>query len=215
MIPQFTSQQWQAIHRIAVLLGEDIEPVAKQLIEVKPIPVPPDTVPVGVPAELLRRRPDIRMAERQLAAATARTGVAEADLYPHLKIGGQFGLTADRGSTFFQRDSIGYGIGPSVSWPIFDGGRVRGMIKVRSAQQEQAMIAYEATVRRGIAEVRDALVQFTQEHRRRQSLVEAEKANASSVSMAQQLYAKGLSDFLAVLDAPAGPAADAGCAGPE
>lgn len=201
MIPQFTSQQWQAIHRIAVLLGEDIEPVGQQLIATKPIPVPPTTVPVGVPAELLRRRPDIRMAERQLAAASARTGVAEADLYPHLQIGGQFGLTADRGSNLFERDSRGYSIGPSISWPIFDGGRVRGMIKVRSAQQEQAMIAYEATVRRAIAEVRDALVQFTQEHQRRQSLVEAEKANASSVAMSQQLYTKGLSDFLGVLDA--------------
>lgn len=201
VLPQLLTLQWQSLHRLALLLAVDLDPLAAKLSPHQAIPTVPAGVSLGIPADLLRRRPDIRSAERQLAAATARTGAARADLYPKLSIAGGFGVAAENPSNLLDRDSIRYNVGPGISWPIFDGGRIRGMIKVRNAQQEQALIGYEQTVRRSIAEVRDAAVAFSQEHDRRRSLTEAVAANRDALDMSRQLYDRGLADFLSVLDA--------------
>ena len=199
-IPVLESQQWQAIHRLAVLLGEDLDNLAAELLERKPIPVPPEQVPVGVAADMIRRRPDIRRAERQLAAATARIGVARADLYPKLSISGSFSLQSQTLANLFERNSRGYSIGPSVSYPLFDAGRVRALVKVKTAQQEQTLLGYEQTVRQAIEEVRNAAVAFSKAHTQRLSLLRATQANEQAVFLARQLYEKGLSDLTTVLD---------------
>ena len=199
-IPVLEAQQWQAIHRLAVLLGEDLDKLAAELLERKAIPVPPEQVPVGVAADMIRRRPDIRRAERQVAAATARIGVARADLYPKLTISGSFSLQSQTMANLFERNSRNYAVGPSVSYPIFDAGRVRAVVKAKTAQQEQTLLGYEQTVRQAIEEVRNAAVSFSKSHVQRLALARAVAANEQAVSLSRQLYEKGLSDLTTVLD---------------
>ncbi len=199
-VPVFERQEWQALHRIAVLAHQPLEKVI-YLREVAPIPSPPNSVVVGIPAELLRRRPDIRRAERQLASATARIGVAEAQLYPKFSLTGVFNLQSASIDDLFAWRSRAFSIGPTVTWPIFEAGRLRAVVNVRTAQQEEALVTYEQTVQSAIQEVRDALVAFTTERRRRASLSDAVAADADSVDLSSKLYAQGLTDFLTVLDA--------------
>lgn len=199
-IPLLERNAWQAIHRIALLANESVEGLAI-LQEPRPIPAVPQAVTVGVPAELLRRRPDIRQAERRLAAATARTGAAQAALYPRLSLTGFFNLQSESIDDLFTWKSRAFSIAPTVRWPIFDAGTLRAAVQVRTAGQEEALAGYEATVRQAVTEVRDGLVAFTTERRRRGSLAEAVTADRQALDLAQQLYGQGLTDFLTVLDA--------------
>jgi len=130
-------------NRLAVLLGEQAGKLSRELSAKQPIPALPPTVAVGIPAETLRQRPDIRRAERNLAAQTARIGVAKAELYPKFHLIGSVGLD-----------------GPGVSWNIFRGGAIRQNIKVQTALQEQALIQYESTVLSALEEVENALVAY-------------------------------------------------------
>lgn len=200
-IPVLESQQWQAIYRLAVLLGCELDPLAAELTPQRDVPAAPNDLPLGVPADLLRRRPDIRRAERELAAATARVGSATADLYPRFALTGAFQLQSQESYRLARSDSFGWNIGPSMSWPIFDGGRLRAAVQVRSAQQEQALLRYEQTTRQAIEEVRSSAVSFSKIHDQRLALERAVKANRDAAGMSRQLYDKGLSDFTAVLDA--------------
>ena len=162
--------------------------------------MPPAEVPIGVPAELLRRRPDIRRAERDLAAATARVGMAAADLYPRFSLTGSFSLQSSDLSDLARWDSRTFGFGPAVLWPIFDAGRLRAVVQARDAQQEQALVRYEQTVLQSLEEVHDAIAAFITEQDRRKSLQEAVRANQESTELAEDLYRKGLTDFTSVLD---------------
>jgi NodT family efflux transporter outer membrane factor (OMF) lipoprotein len=199
-IPVLERNAWQAIHRIALLSNESVERLAI-LQETRPIPPVPEAVAVGVPAELLRRRPDIRQAERRLAAATARTGEAQAALYPRFSLTGFFNLQSESIDDLFTWRSRAFSIAPTVRWPIFDAGTLRAAVQVRTAGQEEALAGYEATVRQAVTEVRDGLVAFTTERRRRASLAQAVTADREALNLAQQLYRQGLTDFLTVLDA--------------
>jgi NodT family efflux transporter outer membrane factor (OMF) lipoprotein len=199
-IPVLERNAWQAIHRIALLSNESVERLAI-LQETRPIPPVPEAVAVGVPAELLRRRPDIRQAERRLAAATARTGEAQAALYPRFSLTGFFNLQSESIDDLFTWKSRAFSIAPTVRWPIFDAGTLRAAVQVRTAGQEEALAGYEATVRQAVTEVRDGLVAFTTERRRRASLAQAVTADREALNLAQQLYRQGLTDFLTVLDA--------------
>jgi NodT family efflux transporter outer membrane factor (OMF) lipoprotein len=158
-------------------------------------------VPIGLPSELLRRRPDIRRAERQLAGATARIGVATADLFPRFSLTGSLGLQSSQFSTLVNTGSNFWSIGPSVRWPLLDWGRIRSNIEVQNAREEQALIAYEQTVLTSLREVEDSLIAFIKEQSRRQTLVNAVASNRRAVDLATQLYQQGLSDFLSVLQA--------------
>lgn len=164
------------------------------------MPVPPQEIAVGVPAEMVRRRPDVRQAERQLAAETARVGVATSDLYPRLRLNGSVGIETlsfrEPGSS---RTWTASG-GPSLSWAIFDP-TVRPGIQVQSELQEQALIQYEATVLGSLEEVENALVAYIQEQQRRENLREATKAAQAAAELAQYQYQAGLRDFSDVLDA--------------
>jgi NodT family efflux transporter outer membrane factor (OMF) lipoprotein len=175
--------------------------LARRLSRSAAIPVPPAQVPVGLPSELLLRRPDIRQAERQLAAATARIGVATSDLFPRFSLTGSFGLQSERPKDLLDWDSHFYNIGPAVNWPLFQGNRVRSNIKVQDARRQQALIQYHQTVLAALRETDDALSAFTHEQRRHEQLEKSLAAEKHAVDVAQQLYAQGLTDFLSVLDA--------------
>jgi NodT family efflux transporter outer membrane factor (OMF) lipoprotein len=169
---------------------------------VVPAPIPPATpeIPVGLPSDLLRRRPDIRQAEREVAAATARVGVATADLFPRFILTGVAGLESLNASDFFDAGSRFWSIGPSVKWPIFSAGRIRQTIKVQNARQEQTLIHYEQTVLTSLEEVENALVACGKEQEHYQSLIQSEAANHRAVELADERYRSGLVDFLNVLE---------------
>jgi NodT family efflux transporter outer membrane factor (OMF) lipoprotein len=200
-LPALQSRQWRIIHRIALLLGEEPNALAGELATHAPIPLPPGTVPVGLPSDLLRRRPDIRRAERRLAGASARIGVAVADLFPRFSLVAGAGVDSSDSENLFNWGSRTFNVGPSVRWPIFNAGKLRAMVQVRNAQQEQALIAYQKTVLSALAEVEDAIVALTTEQQRAQSLDERVSATSEAAQIAADQYRQGLSDFLTVLDA--------------
>ncbi len=155
----------------------------------------------GIPADMLRRRPDVRRAERALAAQTALVGASVAELYPRFSLNGSIGLESLKASTLFESGSESYVIAPGVSWPIFHWGSIRNNIKVQEARQEQALIAYESTVLNAVKEVRDALTDYQKEIERREALGLAVNAAREAEALAQDRYHNGLSDFTSVLDA--------------
>ena len=200
-LPGFETEMRQSIHALSVLLAQPPMTLMAELSPQAPVPVPPSEVPVGLPSDLLRRRPDIRRAERQIAAATARVGVATADLFPRFSLTGTFGVQSSQIDTLMNSNSTFWSIGPAVRWPILDWGRIRSNIEVQNAREEQAWLFYEQVVLGSLQEVEDSLVAFTHEQVRRESLLQAVTANRRAVSLAQQLYRQGLSDFLSVLEA--------------
>jgi NodT family efflux transporter outer membrane factor (OMF) lipoprotein len=154
---------------------------------------------VGLPSDLLRRRPDIRRAEAQAHAATARIGVATADLFPKFNLAGSFGFSASDVTRIDRWTSNFWSWGPTVTWPIFAGGRIYWNIKVQDALTEQALLTYEKTVLTALKDVETALVAYAKEQETRKSLTEAVKNNRRAVDLATTLYLAGKSDFLNVL----------------
>lgn len=200
-IPSLQTGLDQSKNRLAVLLGKNPGAVDDVLAKQEAIPVTPVEVAVGVPAETLRQRPDVRSAERQLAAQTARVGVATADLYPKFQLLGSIGLESLSLDNLFLGNSRTYRYGPSFSWAIFTAGRIRQNIEVQNALAEQALIQYQSTILTALEEVENALVAYADEQVRRQSLVEAAQAAQRAADLAETQYASGLVDFQTVLDA--------------
>jgi NodT family efflux transporter outer membrane factor (OMF) lipoprotein len=201
LIPAVRTSLEEAMNRIAVLLGERPGGVHDELEKQEPIPVTPLKVAVGVPADVLRRRPDIRRAERELAAQTARIGAATADLYPKFTLSGSIGLEALSLRNLSLSGTWTLWGGPGISWAIFDAGAIRQNIEVQSALQEQYLIAYEATVLSALEEVENALVAYAEQQQRRQSLSVATRAAQKAVELAQHKYEAGLTDFNNILEA--------------
>jgi NodT family efflux transporter outer membrane factor (OMF) lipoprotein len=189
-----------AENRLAVLLGEAPGALAAELQEAHPIPLAPLGVAVGVPADVLRRRPDVRRAERVLAAENARIGVAEGELYPKLTLAGNIGVAAESASDLIDADSSTFGIGPLIRWNLFDAGRRRSHVEAQDARTEQARLRWEHAVLAALEETENAMTAFVREHTRRDSLVEATKQGRLAVDLAQAQYREGISDFQAVLD---------------
>lgn len=206
-VPALESAREQTAHAIAVLLALPPDALHDELAPGAPIPgaANPDAlavrIPIGLPAELLRRRPDVRRAERELAAATARVGVATAELYPKLSLTGFIGLQSISTGDLFTGGSRYFSAGPTVTWRVFEGGRLRAAIDVRDAETEQSLYAYEQTVLVALQDVADALVAYGKERRRHDSLVGAVAENERAVLLSRDLYAHGLGTYLAVLDA--------------
>ena len=200
IIPSLEAGLSAAKNRLTVLLGKSPGELAHELAGIKPITTIPATIAVGIPAETLRNRPDVRRAERLVAAQTARIGVATADLYPRFRLLGTIGIESVNSGDFFDWDSRFWGIGPSVSWRIFDAGAIRQNIEVQSARQENALIEYEATVLHAHEEVENALVDYAKEQRRRDSLVDAVRAAERAELLALERYKAGLVGFFNVLD---------------
>lgn len=198
-IPLLEQQAAQAMHALSVLIGQPPMTLQQELAPVGPIPKPAPQVAVGLPSELLLRRPDVARQERQLAAQTAEIGVATRDLFPRFFISGAASLQSLRGSDFFDWESRLLSLGPSVSWPIFEGGRIRANIALQTATQQELFAAYEAVVLQAFQDVEDALVAFSNEQASRAQLEDAVQANERAADLARRAYAQGLTDFLTVL----------------
>jgi len=200
-IPALETGLEKAKNRLAVLLGEKPGAMHKELAEARRIPVLPVTVAVGIPAETLRHRPDIRRAERNLAAQTARIGVATADLYPRFNLFGTIGLESISSGNLREWASRTWSIGPGISWKIFHAGAIRQNIKVQTARQKQALIQYESAVLKAQEEVENALMAYAKEQRRLESLKAATTAARRAYELSLDRYNAGLVDFNNVLDA--------------
>jgi NodT family efflux transporter outer membrane factor (OMF) lipoprotein len=200
-IPTLQAQIKQAMHRIAVLLGQAPASLMSQLEVTKPIPLGPPSIPTGVPAQLLRRRPDIRAAERSLAGATAQIGVQTAELYPKFTLNGTIGLSSTQLSNFADNRSLFYSLGPGVSWRVFDGSKIKANIQTAEAQRDQAAISYQQSLLTAMEEVENALVFYDREQARRDMLQRSVDANQRATEHAIKLNDAGLVDFINVLTA--------------
>ena len=200
-IPTLQTSLQTAIHRLGVLLGQQPGALLAELSNVAPIPAALPEVPVGLPSDLMLRRPDVQRAEQQLAAATANIGVAKADLFPKFFLTGAGGFESVSASDWFTSGAQFWSAGPTVQWRIFDAGRIRANIRVQNARQEQALDAYEQTVLTAFEEVENGLAAYANEQIRRNSLEDAVTSSRNSLDLANKLYANGLTDFLHVLDA--------------
>lgn len=202
-IPPLEAGIQETIYGLSVLLGKDPTALTSELVTAAPIPPVPPHVPVGLPSELLKRRPDVMEAERMLAAATAVQGVATSDLFPHLILGGAAGVESRKASELFSQHNPSSGFylaGPLASWTIFDGGRRAANIDRAKAQVVQAINAYDATVLRALQEVDSALVAYSHDQARRNSLGTLVAENERAVSIAQAEYSNGIIDLLDVLE---------------
>lgn len=200
-LPKIRSNIEAAKNRLATLLGVFPGALEVQLSIRKPIPEAPLEVAVGVPAEMLRRRPDIRRAERQLAAQTARIGVATADLYPKFSLPGTIGLESLTSNHLFTAGSKAWSLVGNFTWTIFQGGAIRQNIEVQNALQEQTLIQYEATILSALEDVENSVRAFAEEQERRDALLEATLAAQRAAELARDQYTSGLIDFQTVLDA--------------
>jgi NodT family efflux transporter outer membrane factor (OMF) lipoprotein len=199
VIPSLETGVEKSLNALAVLTGVLPGSLHERLSAVQSIPVASAQIVTGIPADVLRRRPDVRKAERKLAAETARIGVAESDLYPKFTLNGSIGLEALHASSLAKSGSEFYSIGPGVRWAIFNMGSVRNRIEVQKASQEQALAAYEQTVLSAVQETRDALSAFENEQLRIQSLNAAVSAARTAAELADDRYKNGLVDFDVVL----------------
>lgn len=200
-LPTLDQQISELSNAIALLLGQPPRALTHELAAARPVPPVPPRVPVGVPSELARRRPDIRRAEAMLHAATAATGVAVADFYPRITLMGNGMLQGLQPANLADWASLAYSIGPSVSLPIFDGGRRTRTLELRKAQQQEAAITYQRTVLGALHEVDNALSAYGAEQRRRDELARAVAQDRRAVALARDRYEQGITDFLQVLTA--------------
>jgi NodT family efflux transporter outer membrane factor (OMF) lipoprotein len=200
-VPPLRAQLAQAVHRLGVLTGRYPETLYDFLNRPGDIPPVPDTVATGMPADLLRQRPDIRRAERELAAQNARIGVATADLYPTFTLPGSFLFESIESGDLLDGGSLAYNAGPAFRWNLFTAGRVRSLVRAEEARTQEAFNAYKQTVLLAVEDVENAMVAIT-EARERQSILErAVQAARESVELAKDLYQNGLTAFQTVLDA--------------
>ena len=202
-IPQLQAQARGQIHALGVLVGEDPEALAPLLDHPKSNDLPgvPQTLPVGLPSDLLRRRPDVREAERQLAQSTASVGVQVANLYPKFNILALGALTSPTFHDVFNANSgTSAGVG-LIQWPIFQGGQIRGDIRAARAQQDQAYYNYRKTVLTALQDVEDSLARYQADQRRIVAQKASVDASANSLMIARQQYEVGLVTFINVLQA--------------
>ncbi|MCX6902541.1 MAG: efflux transporter outer membrane subunit [Verrucomicrobia bacterium] len=198
--PTLRTSLAQAKYRLAVLIGQPPGALNDLLAEPKPVPRTPAEVAVGVPADLLRRRPDVRSAERQLAARTAQIGVAKAQLYPSFSLTGTLGLESLEYANLYSAGARAAQGLAKVAWTVFDGGSIRQNIKLQTAKQEEALSFYESTILTTLKDVESALVDYANEQMRRDSLAAAVTAGQSAFELARFQYQSGLVSFQTVLD---------------
>jgi NodT family efflux transporter outer membrane factor (OMF) lipoprotein len=200
-LPELRIQEKQLIYAMSVLLGKPPQALEKQLSVPRAIPPVPPVVPIGLPSQLLLRRPDVREAEQQYAAATANVGVAEGNLFPQFTINGNLGFAASDAAKWFDANSLTYGIGPAVSWSILNWGQVQSNINEQKAIRIQAFLNYRQTVLQALADVNSALAAYTREQEHENLLVQAVSENQKALDYSTELYENGLTDFLNVLSA--------------
>ncbi len=198
-LPALEQQQAALANAIALLLGAQPRALEVELAAPRALPPPPPLVPVGLPSDLARRRPDIRRAEATLHAATANIGVATADFYPRVMLTGSAGMQSLNLHQLLDSRAFFLNIGPSISMPIFDGGRVQRTVELREAQQQEAALLWQRSVLGALHEVDNALTDFDAEQRRRDRLLAADRENRRALALAAARYQQGVTDFLQVL----------------
>ena len=200
-LPQLRSALAASSARLAVLAGEPPGALDALFAELAPVPTPPARIAVGVPAEMLARRPDVARAERQLAAETARIGVTKAEALPRLSLTGSLGVDALAASNLFSAASYSSSVLGNLTQIVLDFGRVRATIRAQEAVRDAALAELEATLLEALEETENALVAFSQEEQRRDALIAAADAAGLAAQLARDQYAAGLVDFEAVLAA--------------
>lgn len=201
LVPVLESAEIAAVHRLAVLNGREPRAFFAELALPQSLPALPDSVAVGTPEELLRRRPDVAAAEHRLHSATASVGVATADLFPRVTLNGALGSAAMDFGDLFESNSETYGIGVGIGWAFLDLGRVRDRIEASEAGAAESLALYEGTVLRAIEEAENALATYTRAKREREHLSESALASVEAARLASLRYEGGATDFLQVLDA--------------
>jgi multidrug efflux system outer membrane protein len=199
-IPTFEAEVATTMYRLSVLTGRPPLALTERLTP-RPAPALPALNPIGSPEQLLRRRPDIRVAERRLAGATARVGVAVGDLFPKVTLTGNFGYLAPSPGELGQAEAKFYSIGPAISWAAFDLGRVRARIGAARADTDAALAGYEGAVLNALEDTEATLIGYDRSQRHRDSLVAAAVSSDKAADLARKRFAGGLIDFLEVLDA--------------
>lgn len=200
-IPSLESAARKTAHAIAVLLGRPPADLLGLLNNGGAVPVASAKVPAGIPSDLLRRRPDIRSAEANAHAATARIGVAVADLFPKFSLNGSVNQQSAKLSDWLSPSARVSSYGPGFNWALFQGGSIQANIRVQQALRDEALLNYRKTVLTALQEVEDAMVSGSNEVKRRASLVDAVAANRRAVELSTQLYTAGQTDFINVLNA--------------
>jgi NodT family efflux transporter outer membrane factor (OMF) lipoprotein len=200
-LPTLQQQESQYINALSLLLDEPPGALQSELRRPKLVPLAPPRVPLGIPSELARRRPDIRAAEAQLHAATADIGVAVAAFYPSVQLNGTVGFDALDIKNLWKGSSLQYMVGPSVTLPIFAGGRLKSSLELRDAQQQEAAITYHKTVLQAWHDVVNALVAYRLEQSRRARLRAQADHSRQALTLARTRYTDGVTEFLSVLDA--------------
>jgi NodT family efflux transporter outer membrane factor (OMF) lipoprotein len=200
-IPPLEQRESELINAISLLLGQPPNALQAELIAPRPVPPIPPRVPVGLPSELARRRPDIRQAEAQLHAATASIGVAVANFYPSVQLSGSIGFQALQPWRVFNVNALNYAGGPSITIPIFEGGQLRATLELNKAQEQEAAVIYQKTVLSAWHDVDNALTAYQTTQARRDQLTQAVADNQRALSLAQSRYQDGVADFLQVLTA--------------
>jgi NodT family efflux transporter outer membrane factor (OMF) lipoprotein len=201
VVPSLRSAIAASIHRISVLLGEEPTALENELETSAPVPVVPPDVPVGLPSDLLKRRPDVRRADDEVASAAANVKVAKADYFPKFTLFGSAGRQATQLHDLSLSLGNFFAVGPAISLPIFTGGRIRSNVAVQNARWKQTQLFYHSTVLTSLEETENALVNYSQEQERRDRLQAAVSQNQAALELSRELYTSGLGDFLAVLDA--------------
>jgi NodT family efflux transporter outer membrane factor (OMF) lipoprotein len=199
-VPTLQAELRRVFNRLDVLMGEQPGTVAAKLIKNGPLPKTPDNIAMGLPADLVRRRPDIRRAERQLAAQTARIGVATAELYPFFTLNGNLHFQAVNTDDIGRPYSAAYSFGPQFNWNLFDGNQIRSRIRAEKAATQEALATYERTVLLALQEIEDAANDYVHEIDRREKLGQSVASLEESVRLVENQYRNGLTDFQNVLD---------------
>ena len=202
-VPGLEAEARAMEHAIAVLMAEEPEALTSELDPPAPVPAMPAELPVGLPSDLLRRRPDIREAERKLAAATAEEGAAIANLYPRFNLLAALSLVSGDIAKLFSSDSFSQIAAGQVAWPIFTGGKVHANIRAKHQEELEAYYAYRAGgAESGVQDCEDALVRYKNEQQRMASLADAVEAGRSSFALSVQQYGAGLITYVTVLYGP-------------
>ncbi len=199
-LPEVETKISTKIHALSILLGKEPNVLAEKLNQIKEIPALPTVVQVGVPSEILRRRPDIRQAEKEIAAATARIGVATADLFPRFTLNGYYDLSSRNFSKLFNGTSGNWSVGPEISWYILSAKSINANIRIQEAKEQQSLVQYQKTVLNALKEVEDNIVSLENERLRYQKLQESYQASSESVVLAKQMYEQGTIDFIRLLE---------------
>jgi len=200
-IPVFETSAQQAIYALSVLLARPPAALIGKLSPAGGIPKVPAKIPAGLPSELLRRRPDIRQSEAQLHAATAQIGVAVAELFPSFSLTGTVNWQSSLLGAWWTNAGRSFSFGPSMNWPVFQGGATISNVRLQEALRDQAFITYQNTVLAAFQDVENALIAFNKEQEHHKSLNDAVVANQQAVDLSLQLYTAGQVAFLNVLEA--------------